>query len=260
MNRSITVTALVLLGTTLGACAGHKMETQAGGSPARECMHNPGNDCSVHHDGDGGSCGSGKSCDMPAGGNCGGAGMVRKQQAAERMRLMSRMNSQEMMDRMKKAGAPGAEHAQLQPLVGKWKATTKWWQDPTRDPEVSTGTSESKWIMGKRFIREEYHGKMMGQPFEGEGLLGYDNVAKEYISTWMDTMSTGLMTSTGKYDAASRSLEMTGTMSCPLLEHKMENRMVTRIVNDREHVFEMYDMTPDGKEFKNLEITYKRVG
>jgi hypothetical protein len=35
----------------------------------------------------------------------------------------------------------------------------------------------------------------MGMPFEGLGYTGYDNVKKQYFGTWIDSMSTGIMTS-----------------------------------------------------------------
>ncbi len=33
----------------------------------------------------------------------------------------------------------------------------------------------------------------MGMPFEGMGIDGYDNLAKQYVSTWVDNMGTGIM-------------------------------------------------------------------
>ena len=169
------------------------------------------------------------------------------------------MSPEEMMAKMKDAATPGQEHKELQPLVGKWKTVAKWWMDPSKAPDVSKGTANHQWAFGKRFIKEEYNGKWGGQPFQGMGMLGYDRVKKAYISTWLDSMGTGIMTSEGKFEAATRSIEMSGKYSCPMTGGDRQSRIVTRIVNNDQHVFEMFDRGPDGKEFKNLEITYTRV-
>ena len=42
---------------------------------------------------------------------------------------------------------------------------------------------------------------MMGTPFTGHGMTGYDNVTGKYWSTWTDSMSTGIMVSEGSCDA-----------------------------------------------------------
>ena len=39
--------------------------------------------------------------------------------------------------------------------------------------------------------------RMMGQPFTGIGVTGYDNHAKKYLSTWIDSMGTGIFSMEG---------------------------------------------------------------
>jgi len=172
--------------------------------------------------------------------------------------VMANMTSTEIMAKVKEAATPGQAHANLQPLVGKWVTETKIWMDPNRAPEVSKGRANHEWMLGKRFIKEDYSGKFGGQAFQGVGTIGFDNVKQEYVSTWVDTMGTGIMTSEGKFDPATHSIEMNGKYSCPMMGEK-EARTVTKILSNNTHVFEMYDRTPDGKEFKTLEITYKRT-
>ena len=52
-----------------------------------------------------------------------------------------------------------------------------------------------------RVLIEEVTSSMMGMPFTGHGMTGYDNVTGKYWSTWTDSMSTGLMVSEGTCDA-----------------------------------------------------------
>lgn len=171
---------------------------------------------------------------------------------------MSQMSSDQIMAKVKEVGSPGQGHINLQPLVGKWETQTKIWMDPKAAPQISKGKANHEWVLGKRFIKEEYQGEFGGEPFQGMGTIGYDNVKQEYISTWIDSMSTGMMSSQGRFDPSTKSLEMSGKYTCPMLGREMQNRNVTRILNNNMHIFEMYDHTPDGKEFKSLEITYKR--
>ena len=49
--------------------------------------------------------------------------------------------------------------------------------------------------------------------FEGHGTETYDKGKKKYVGSWTDSMSTGLSTSEGTYDATSKT--MTGWMVGP---------------------------------------------
>ena len=164
------------------------------------------------------------------------------------------------MAEMKKLGAPGENHKALEPFVGKWKSTVKFWMSADGQPEVSEGSSETHWIMGGRFIQQDFKGTSMGQPFEGMGIVGYDNIRAEYTSLWLDNMATGIMIGSGQYDAATKSLSENATMSCPMTGEKARKmRSVCKVV-DADHVtHEMYMNDKDGKEFKAMEITYERI-
>lgn len=169
------------------------------------------------------------------------------------------MSHEEMWSRMEQAATPGHAHLRLSPLVGEWNTETKVWMEPGKAPEVSHGRASSQWILGDRFISEEYSGSFGGKPFRGVATLGYDNVSKKYVGSWIDSMGTGMMTSEGQFNQQSNALEMTGTMSCPVTNGPRSSRMVTRIIDNKTHVMEMFDSGFDGKETKMMEITYRRT-
>lgn len=178
-----------------------------------------------------------------------------KEGATDKMDKMQ----EEMMTKWKEYATPGENHKALDPLAGEWEYTVKWWNTPDSEPEVSSGTSEAKWIMGERYLKQKAQGTSMGQEFEGMGLQGYDNAAKEYESIWIDNMGTGIMTGVGTYDPATKTFEYKGTYSCPMEDGKDKSyRSVTKIMNDNKHSFEMYTSDPDGKEYRVLEIEYTR--
>jgi hypothetical protein len=118
--------------------------------------------------------------------------------------------------------------------------------------------TKAKAILGDRWIMEEFEGQMMGGPFGGLGITGYDNVKKKYVNIWMDTMGTGAMISEGTADAAGKIITYIGTYEDPATNKTKTYRSISKFVSDSKHTFEMYDKTPEGKEFKCLDIVYTR--
>ncbi len=163
----------------------------------------------------------------------------------------------EMMAKMKEYGTPNENHKVLEYFIGSWMHTVKWWMSPDAPPEVSSGSTEVKSILGGRFIEQTAIGTSMGQPFEGRGIIGYDNVKKEYNSIWIDSMATGMMTATATYDAATKTMTEKGTASCPI-NGEIFFRNEIKIVDDNTYTYEMYTNDKSGKGFKMMEITYKR--
>lgn len=166
----------------------------------------------------------------------------------------------EMMEKCIEAGKPGAGHKAVEGMAGSWDFTVKMWMDPSAPPESSPGKSEIRWILGGRFLEQKVTGTSMGQPFEGIGLLGFDNVTQKYQSIWLDSMSTAMMTGTGSYDAASKTITETGTFSCPMQGKRCEYRAVTRLSDKDRFTYEFFTAGPDGKEMRMMEIQYVRAG
>ncbi len=104
-----------------------------------------------------------------------------------------------MMEAMMKMAAPGEHHEHLKALAGTWKTTTKYWMGPG-EPDISQGVSKNTWILGGRFLQMEFKTTSGEHPFEGFGLLGYDNSKKQHVSVWCDTMSTMIGVSYGTSD------------------------------------------------------------
>lgn len=166
-------------------------------------------------------------------------------------------DTQAMMQAFQKAGTPGAEHQRLASLAGNYDLTVKSWHSPGAEPATDTGTATRKMILGDRVMVEEVTAQMMGQPFSGQGLHGYDNVTGKYWAAWNDSMSTGLMISEGSCDA-DLSCTYTGTHHDPVSKQPQTTRMTSKWTDKITEVFEMHGPGPDGKETKMMEITYKK--
>lgn len=157
---------------------------------------------------------------------------------------------------MEEFAKPGPQHEEFKELVGQWKAEVKsFWENPKK-PEVSTGTSTMKLILGGRYLQQQFRCEMGGQAFEGLGICAYDKAQKKYVSIWIDNMGTGIMHSEGKYDKATGTFTEIGESSSPM--GKMKLKMVTKPVNKDKFIFTMRMVMPDGTETKGMEITYTR--
>src|SRR5437764_8444463 len=142
---------------------------------------------------------------------------------------------QEMMQKYMKAATPGPEHQKLAKMAGKWKMQVTAWMMPGAPPEKSEGTAEFKPILGGRYIRQEIKGTMGGQPFEGQGTLGFDNVTKERFVTWTDSMSTGLLVMRGKCPADAKKCTTRG-QATDAVAGKMVSFSVTTIMTVGDHL------------------------
>jgi hypothetical protein len=166
---------------------------------------------------------------------------------------------QAMMAAWEKAGTPGEPHRQLAAMAGKFKATVKMWMGPG-EPTVSEADVTREMILDGRVLTERYEGNMMGRPFVGHGMLGYDNAMGKYWSTWNDNMSTGMMSSWGSWDDEKKALVFDGEVSDPMNPgSRMKNRGIARHNADGSETFEMWEPHgPGGEMVRTMEITLVR--
>lgn len=176
---------------------------------------------------------------------------------AKQQKQKEPMDPQEMMEIYKKLATPGEQHRQLAAMAGSWTTKTKSWMEPGKPPMESAGVCEQRMVLEGRFLQQECTGDMMGQAFSGVGVTGYDNHTKKYVSTWMDSMGTGMYFMEGTGSADGRTITQKGSYDDPV-EGPMKLRAVTKIVDNNTEVFEMYGTGKQGKETKMMEISYTR--
>ncbi|MCF8242746.1 MAG: DUF1579 domain-containing protein [Melioribacteraceae bacterium] len=153
---------------------------------------------------------------------------------------------------------PGDQHQRLAKAEGEWIVDQKYWMAPGTEAMASQGTATAEMIMGGRYLKTMHQGNVMGMPMEGMSLEAYDNAKEEFVSIWIDNMGTGLAYSTGKYDDESGILVYEGKMTDPMTKEDAWFKQTMKIVDDNTLYFEMFLKAPDGSEFKNMEITFKR--
>ncbi|MDB6028757.1 MAG: uncharacterized protein JWM68_4980 [Verrucomicrobiales bacterium] len=167
-------------------------------------------------------------------------------------------DKQEMQKKMEAAATPGPAHKALDAFVGNWKAEVKCWMEPGGQANVSQGTATTKWTLNGRFLEEEFHGEMMGKPFTGRSLMGYDNIKQTFNTVWVSDMQTSIFTSEGKGESGYKVITLEGKSTCAGTGQKdVPVKTVFRVISPDKHVFEMFDKRT-GQEAKTMEITYTR--
>ena len=129
--------------------------------------------------------------------------------------------------------------------------------DPSKPPMESTGSAEMKTLLDGRFLEQNFTGDMMGQPYNGVGITGYDNLRKKYVSTWIDSMGTGIFVMEGTGSADGRTITLKGQHAKPG-GGQMTHRAIWKIIDNNTQTFEMFGTHDGGKEMKMMEITYTR--
>ena len=168
-------------------------------------------------------------------------------------------NASALEAKMREFGTPGPAHKVLDARVGRWNLDVKMFEPGSTEANESKGTSEIKSILDGRFIQETATGEFMGQPFNGMGTCGYDNLKQKYVSTWIDNMGTGVMYAEGTYDAGAKTFTFAG--ECPdLMAGKYtKNRTVQKVVDADHLTMQTYKPGPDGKDALVFQIDYTRA-
>lgn len=166
-----------------------------------------------------------------------------------------------MMEEYMKIAAPGENHKLLNPLAGKWQAAGRFRMTPDAPWTESKSEADSEWVLGGRFLLQKVKGDpMMGmpQPFEGLGLMGYDNGKKKFIFSWADNMGTMIMAGEGSADSTGKTITFMSNCEDPMTKKPTSMKSVYKVESNDKYVLQMYQPAPDGKEFLAMEIVNTR--
>jgi hypothetical protein len=148
------------------------------------------------------------------------------------------------------------EHKLFEKYAGTWDAECTM-NTPDGKSEKSAAKSTSRVICGGLWQVTDFEGSMMGAPFQGHEVLGFDPAAKHYVVTWVD--SAGASPSTGELDFDATTKTLAGR-----LKGRDEKgaevtwRQTDTWKDDNTHEWTMYMAGPDGKESVAIQILYKR--
>ncbi len=173
------------------------------------------------------------------------------------------------MKMMAEMGKVGPNHKLLADTAGSWTYTVKMWMngDTSAKPMESKGTATRKMTMDGHYLTGDYlgkmempgpDGKMKSMAFHGVGVEGYDNAKQKFVTSWIDSMGTGIMYAEGTWDDATKSWTYNSEMT-PFPGMKMQVREVVKLADKNHMTLEWYENAGQG-ERKTMEINYTRAG
>lgn len=152
---------------------------------------------------------------------------------------------------------PGAMHKWLAKYNGNWDVEMTSFMDPS-NPQKSKGTGVYTSMLNGLYQAGDFKSDMMGMPFQGHSITGYDNAKKVFVSTWVDNFGSGIIYMTGTYDEATKTLHLKGTQTDPMTGKDAFIRQEMKVVNDDSYNLMMYGPGPDGKEMLFMSGVFKR--
>ncbi|GAB4091274.1 DUF1579 domain-containing protein [Flaviaesturariibacter terrae] len=153
---------------------------------------------------------------------------------------------------------PGPEQKMLKEANGTWDAEVTMWMGPGAPEQKASMTTVNKMLLGDRYQQSTHSGNMMGMSFEGISTLAFDNHKKKFVSTWIDNMGTGIVEMEGSFDSTTKTISFTGRMMDPSLAEETNVRETYTLLDADHHLMQMYGTGPDGKEFKTMQVHYRR--
>jgi hypothetical protein len=151
--------------------------------------------------------------------------------------------------------AAGKELALLAQNVGNWTAKMTMTM-PGQPATEETCTEQIAKICNGKWIWSNFKGSMMGMPFEGHALAGYDPTSKQFVTFWIDSCCATPSRSTGTFDDAKKQFTFSGSA----LDEHGNPTTVRQICSQPDPDTRTLQMTCTGAQGTHeMKISYSRV-
>jgi hypothetical protein len=134
---------------------------------------------------------------------------------------------------------PSPEHAMVMQMAGTWDVLVDSQGFKSRAVQVMKPVG-GFWVAGT------WEGDMMGAPFQGHMISGYDPTLKVFTGVWVDSLSPALFHSAGTWDAATKTMH--ATIRGEMAGQEMMMKEVTTHSDDDHYTTTMTMTGPDGVE------------
>lgn len=152
--------------------------------------------------------------------------------------------------------APTAEQKRFEPLVGEWEVEMTM-HSPMGD--IPGQGVETNRMIGGRWLESEFEGSVMGQPFEGRGLFGWDAVKEQYVGVWVDSMGSQMAMMTGEWSEEDGAIEWTWETTEEMSGQHGTARNIDAFGGGT-RAGKFFFKPDGGEETQTLELAYRRKG
>jgi len=151
-----------------------------------------------------------------------------------------------------------SQQAFLESLVGSWAGTCRTWFRPGELADESEVEGEIQVILGGRFLRHTYEGKLQGKPRTGEETIAFNSVTGMYQISWVDDfhMNYGIMFSEG--EPTEMGFVVNGSYDVAPDQPPWGWKTVFELTHKDHLTITAYNVMPDGEEVKAIETKYTR--
>lgn len=153
---------------------------------------------------------------------------------------------------------PGPHHARISKIAGTWDVEVETMMQPGAPPQKSKGVETNTTAGNGLWTILDYKGEMMGQPFHGHGIAGYDSTKKKHVGVWADSMADFLAVSEGECDGTCRVETLWAEMPDPMTGKPAKYKEIHEWKDEDTRQFSMSTTGPDGKDMVLFRATYRR--
>lgn len=161
------------------------------------------------------------------------------------------------MSRAPQAAPMTAEQKRLEPMVGEWEAKLTM-QTPMGEIPAA-GVEKNRMVCGK-WLESDFTAEMMGMPFQGRGLFGWDAQRESYRGVWVDNMGAEMFFMEGVWSEDDQAVVWTYEQTDPTTGMHGTARSLDAMTDPNTRMAKFYFKPDGGEEAVAMTVEYSRKG